>query len=86
MTSYTLAEAKASFSKVIKEVEAGNTVQITKHGQPAAVLMHPRDAADKLPRGLVGCLKDEFADWKMPDDFDRICQTEIEAMFDGGGL
>jgi prevent-host-death family protein len=86
MTIYTLAQAKARLSKVIEEVEAGQPVLITKHGQPAAVLTRADQASPPSPRKLMGCLKQEFAGWKMPDDFDRMMEGEITALFEGDGL
>jgi len=86
MTTYTLAEAKARLSKVIEEVEAGNTALITKHGHPAAVVIKPDKAIESPKRGLVGCLKKEFADWQLPEDFDRINQDEIITLFVGGAI
>jgi prevent-host-death family protein len=83
MTTYTLAQAKASFSKVIDEVQAGGPVLITKHGHPAAMIIQPESAASTPKRHLHGCLKNEFAAWQMPDDFDRMAQNEIAALFEG---
>jgi antitoxin (DNA-binding transcriptional repressor) of toxin-antitoxin stability system len=84
MTKYTLAQAKANFSKVIGEVEAGRTVLITKHGNPAALMTRPERVPVAAKRQLQGCLKKEFAGWRMPEDFDRMMQDEILAMFEGG--
>jgi prevent-host-death family protein len=83
MTTYTLAQAKANFSKVIGEVEAGRAVLITKHGHPAARITRPEHAPAAEKRQLQGCLKKEFANWQIPDDFDRMMQDDILAMFEG---
>jgi len=86
MTTYTLAEAKARLSKVVEEVEAGNTALITKHGRPAAVVIKPDKAIRSPKRGLVGCLRKEFANWELPEDFDRIKQDEIITLFEDGEI
>ena len=39
----SVAEAKASFSECIRQVEAGNAVLITRHGKPVAALVCPSD-------------------------------------------
>ena len=39
----SIAEAKASFSECIRQVEAGSSVLITKHGKPVAALVRPDD-------------------------------------------
>jgi prevent-host-death family protein len=39
MDSYSLADAKARLSELIDRVEAGETVEITRRGKPAAKLV-----------------------------------------------
>ena len=39
----SVAEAKAALSEAIRDVEAGNTVVITRHGKPVAALVAPDD-------------------------------------------
>ena len=41
----SVAEAKASLSEAIREVEGGSTVIITRHGKPVAALVNANDAA-----------------------------------------
>jgi prevent-host-death family protein len=41
----SVAEAKASLSEAIREVEGGNTVIITRHGKPVAALVSANDVA-----------------------------------------
>jgi len=84
MTTYSLAEAKAHFSKVIEEVQGGDQVLITKHGHPAALITRPEEAAPKPRRNMNGFLKEKFEGWEMPEDFDRLGEDEIIAMFEGG--
>jgi prevent-host-death family protein len=45
----SVAEAKASLSDAIREVEDGKTVIITRHGKPVAALVKP-DEVDQLER------------------------------------
>jgi prevent-host-death family protein len=85
MVTYTLAQAKAQFSKVIEEAQRNGSVLITKHGHPAALITSPKTTSPTESRGLVGCMRDEFADWAIPEDFDRMLQDEIIALFEGGG-
>lgn len=47
MKSVQVREAKASLSHLIEAAESGKPTMITKHGQPAAVLI-PVDDATKL--------------------------------------
>ncbi len=39
----SVAEAKATFSECIRQVEAGSAVLITRHGKPVAALVRPDD-------------------------------------------
>lgn len=41
----SVAEAKASLSAAIREVERGSTVIITRHGKPVAALVSANDVA-----------------------------------------
>lgn len=41
METYNLADAKARLSELIDRVEAGETVEITRRGKPAARLVPP---------------------------------------------
>jgi antitoxin (DNA-binding transcriptional repressor) of toxin-antitoxin stability system len=42
MTEVTVAQAKAKLSELLKQVEAGEEVIITRRGKPVAVLNLPR--------------------------------------------
>ncbi len=39
MGAYSVAEAKAHLSEILKQVEAGKKVTITKHGRPIATIV-----------------------------------------------
>ena len=41
--SISVAEAKATFSECIRQVESGSPVLITRHGKPVAALVRPGD-------------------------------------------
>ena len=41
--SVSVAEAKASLSECIRQIEGGNSVLITRHGKPVAALVRPDD-------------------------------------------
>lgn len=48
MDSYSLADAKARLSELIDRVEAGETVEITRRGKPAARLVPPKRKLEKV--------------------------------------
>lgn len=60
----SLYEAKSQLSTLLREVEAGAAITITRHGKPVAEL---RTVAEK-PRPKAGSLKSP--NFYMADDFD----------------
>ena len=73
--SVPLAEAKATLSDCIREVEGGKSVLITRHGKPVAALVHPRDL-DNLERlkkaGPEGGLASLAGGWEGSDELARL--------------
>jgi prevent-host-death family protein len=67
----SVAEAKATLSDAIREVEAGRTVVITRHGKPVAALVRP-DELNALERlrsaGPEGGLASIAGGWKGSED------------------
>lgn len=43
--SLSVAEAKATLSEALREVEGGKTVIITRHGKPVAALVNAEDVS-----------------------------------------
>jgi len=66
-----LAEAKATLSECIREVDRGKSVLITRHGKPVAALVHPKDL-DNLERlkkaGPKGGLASLAGGWEGSDE------------------
>ena len=77
MKSVNIHEAKTHLSRLVERVEAGEEIIIAKAGRPAARLV-PIDAARKPVK--TGGLK---APTPVPDDFNTMCESEIEALFMG---
>ena len=71
----SLAEAKATLSECIREVERGKSVLITRHGKPAAALVRPSDL-EHLQRlrkaGPEGGLASVAGGWKGSDELVRL--------------
>ena len=57
---WTVAEAKAKFSKLVDQVRTGGPQTITKHGQPTVVVVAAEEWERKTRR--VGSLADFFAE------------------------
>jgi prevent-host-death family protein len=72
-------EAKTHLSRLVDEVEKGESVIIAKAGKPKAQLTPIRVTRKRAVR-RIGCLKGRI---KIPDDFDTMFADEIEKMFSG---
>ena len=88
----SLAEAKATLSECIRQVEKGKSVVITKHGKPVAALVLPDDLKniERLRKaGPEGGLASLSGGWKgseelsrLLDESDRIGQRNRVALED----
>lgn len=58
---------------------AGKSINIAKAGTPAARLV-PLDASPGRSKRLIGFLEGRI---QVPDDFDRMGETEILRLFEG---
>lgn len=66
MRTVSIRDANQNFSRLIKEVEAGETVVITRQGKPVAELK-PRPASrldDPQVRAAYERLQRHFAEWQ----------------------
>ena len=78
MVTVNIHEAKTQLSKLVDRAVKGETFMIAKAGKPL-VKVAALDAPD-VPKRL-GFLKGEIA---VPDDFDRMGENEIAALFGAG--
>ncbi|HEY8359451.1 MAG TPA: type II toxin-antitoxin system prevent-host-death family antitoxin [Ramlibacter sp.] len=72
-------EAKTHLSRLIEMAAGGESFIIAKSGKPMVKVV-PVDSAATEQRRL-GFLRGQL---KVPDDFDRMGEQQIEAMFDIG--
>jgi len=75
MNTVNIHEAKTQLSRLVDRAARGETFVIAKAGRPL-VKVSPVDAPT-VPRRL-GFLKGEI---EVPDDFDRMGEREIAALF-----
>jgi prevent-host-death family protein len=71
----SIAEAKNRLPELIRAVEAGEQVVITRHGKPVAQL---NPAAERKPR--LGGMKDRIRllpGWDAPVDLDRFLAGDL---------
>lgn len=79
MSIVNIHEAKTHLSRLIEKVEAGEAVTIARAGKPVVKLV-PVDAPEPKKKRRLGFMAGQFT---VPDDFDRMGETEIQAMFEG---
>jgi prevent-host-death family protein len=70
--SYTVRQAKANFSRLIKEARNGKEVVITRGKQPVAKIIPIASAAKKR---IPGMLKGQI--WSALDAFDPLTDEEL---------
>lgn len=71
MKTYTVSEAREQLAEILKSVERGEEVSITKHGRPIARITHPPISAERAvpPPGF---LKAQGWRVEIADDFDAV--------------
>ncbi len=74
----TLSEAKAKLSELVKRVEKGEVITVTRHGKPVLELRDP--VMSQRRRNLIGSMKGQI--WTA-DDFDETPTEVLEAMEKG---
>jgi len=79
MQTVNIHEAKTHLSKLIAKAAAGEPFIIAKAGKPMVKVV-PLDAPEPPKTSRLGFMKGQL---KIPDDFDTMCEKEIEEMFYG---
>ncbi len=75
MRTVNIHEAKTHLSQLVEEAAKGQPFVIAKAGKPLVKVVAIETPAKPRP---IGFMEGEF---EVPDDFDRIGQEEIEALF-----
>ena len=79
MRKVNIHEAKTHLSRLVEEAAKGESFVIAKAGKPMVKVV-PLDAPAKRKARRLGFLEGQF---KVPDDFDRMAEDEILALFEG---
>ena len=77
MRTVNMHEAKTNLSRLVEQAAKGEAFIIARAGKPLVKVM-PLDAGEAAGQRRLGFLAGEIA---VPDDFDRLCQDEIERQF-----
>jgi len=78
METINIHEAKTHLSKLLEGVQRGEPFVIAKAGKPIARVVRMEAPATETGMRRLGFLSGEI---KVPDDFDRMGDTEILSMF-----
>lgn len=79
METVNFHEAKSHLSRLLERVANGAVVVIERGGKPIAkIVRFSAPAPTRMKR--LGFLKGEM---RVPDDFDRMDESNIEPMFEG---
>jgi prevent-host-death family protein len=79
MRTVNIREAKAHLSRLVEGAAKGEPFIIAKRGKPLVKVV-PLDASTEHEVKRLGFLRGQIS---VPDDFDTMCQDEIEKMFYG---
>ena len=77
MRTVNMHEAKTNLSRLVEQAAKGEAFIIARAGKPLVKVV-PLGAGDAAGERRLGFLTGEIA---VPDDFDRLCQDEIERQF-----
>lgn len=80
MRTVNMHEAKTQLSRLVEQAAKGEAFIIARAGKPLVKVI-PLDAGEAAGQRRLGFLAGEIA---VPDDFDRLCQDEIERQFGVG--
>jgi prevent-host-death family protein len=80
METVNIHDAKTHLSRLVERAAKGEPFVIAKAGKPMVKVVALDTPVDRKPCRF-GFLKD--ADIRIPDDFDRIAENEIQRMFEG---
>ncbi len=75
MRIVNIHEAKTHLSRLVEQAARGESFVISKAGKPLVKVV-PIEQTSR--RSKFGFMKGQI---KVPDDFDRVAQEEIEALF-----
>lgn len=79
METVNIHQAKTHLSRLIDRVAGGGSFIIAKAGKPIAKLV-PLGAAEPPKPVRLGFMAGQL---RVPDDFDRMGEDEVEALFGG---
>jgi len=80
MQTYNIHDAKTQLSRLVEQAAKGESFVIAKAGKPMVKVI-ALDAPEPSQIKRFGFMAGHI---KVPDDFDRMGETEIAQLFEGG--
>ena len=81
METFNIHHAKTHLSRLVERAAAGEAFVIAKAGKPMVKVVPLGEPPAREPE-LIGFMKGHI---RVPDDFDRLGEKEIEALFGVSG-
>jgi len=81
MQTVNIHEAKTHLSRLVEDAAKGDSFVIAKAGKPMVKVV-ALDSPQATATRRLGFMSGEI---QVPDDFDRMGESEIEALFASGG-
>ena len=80
MFTVNIHEAKTHLSRLVEQAARGESFVIAKAGHPMVKVV----AIEAQDRGTAARLGFMAGEIRVPDNFDRMGESELESLFDGG--
>lgn len=82
MSRYSVAEAKNQLPELLREVERGKPVEITKHGEPVAVVLSVGDYKQLINKEKASSFWNKVNALREASDFEAVASEDIKDLRD----
>jgi prevent-host-death family protein len=82
MSRYSVAEAKNQLPQLLREVEKGKPVEITKHGEPVAVVLSVGDYKQLVSKEKAGSFWNKVTALRALADFEAVELEDLKNLRD----
>lgn len=82
MPRYSVAKAKNQLPELLREVQKGKCVEITKHGEPVAVILSIGDYQQLLNKKKASSFMSKVAALRASNDFEGLTEDDLKDIRD----
>jgi prevent-host-death family protein len=82
MSRYSVAEAKNQLPELLREVQKGKSVEITKHGEPVAVVLSVGDYQQLVNKKKASSFMSKVTALRESDDFEALTEDDLKDLRD----